>query len=105
MASSEDKIREDALRRRREKDRLRRETETPQERDARFKSRQNKPYMFIEISIIDWPFQIEMINISENILQEFIVLRRCFGSRVRISKKEWRTHYTCSIEIRIMYHG
>jgi len=51
MASSEDRIREDALRRR-ERDRLRRGTETPEERDARFKSRQNKPYMLIEISII-----------------------------------------------------
>jgi len=49
MASSEDRIREDTLRRRRERDRLR-ETETPEERDARFKSRQNKLYMFIEIS-------------------------------------------------------
>jgi len=98
MASSKDTIRENALRRRREKDRLIRETETPKERDARFKSRQNKLYMFIEISIYnDWPFRIEMINISENILQVFIVLRRRFGSCVRISKKEWRTHYTCSI--------
>jgi len=32
-------------------DGLRRETETPEERDARFKSPQNKLYMFIEISI------------------------------------------------------
>jgi len=38
MASSEDRISEDVLRRRRERDRLRRETETPEERDARFKS-------------------------------------------------------------------
>jgi len=52
MASSEDRIREDALRRRRERERLRREMETPEERNARFKSCQNKPYMFIEISII-----------------------------------------------------
>jgi len=37
MASSEDTIREDALSRRRERDRLRRETETPGERDSRFK--------------------------------------------------------------------
>jgi len=44
MASIEDRIREDALRRRRERDRLRRETKTPEERDTRFKSRQNKPY-------------------------------------------------------------
>jgi len=36
MASSEDRIREDTLRRRRERDRLRRETKTPEERDARF---------------------------------------------------------------------
>jgi len=48
MASSEDRIREDTLRRRRERDRLRRETETPEERDTRFKSCQNKPYMFIK---------------------------------------------------------
>jgi len=52
MASSEDRIREDVLRRRRERDRLRREMETPEERDKRFESRQNKPYMFIEMSII-----------------------------------------------------
>jgi len=103
FGSSEDTIREDALRRRKEKDRLRREMEIPEERDARFKSCQNKPYMFIEISIYnDWPFRIEMINISENILQVFIVLRRHFGSRVRISKKEWKTHYACSIEICII---
>jgi len=52
MASSKDIIREDALRRRTERDRLRRETETPEERDTRFESRQNKLYMFIKISII-----------------------------------------------------
>jgi len=48
MASSEDRIRENTLRRR-ESHRLRREMETPEERDARFKSCYNKPYMFIEI--------------------------------------------------------
>jgi len=52
VASSEDRIREDALRRRRERNRLRREAETPEERDTRFESSQNKPYMFIKISII-----------------------------------------------------
>jgi len=37
MASNEDAFREERLRRRREGDRLRRQTETPEERDARLK--------------------------------------------------------------------
>jgi len=46
MVSSEDRIREDALRRRRERDRLRRETETPEERDAKFKDTLYKSYNY-----------------------------------------------------------
>jgi len=41
------RIKEDTLSRRRKRDRLRREMETPEERDARFKSRRNKPYIHV----------------------------------------------------------
>jgi len=37
MASNEDSVTEERLRRRRERDRLRRQTESAEERDARFK--------------------------------------------------------------------
>jgi len=65
------RIKEDTLSRRRERDRLRRETETPEERGARFKSRRNKPYMFIEISdhmsyYIDWPDVENTTDINVN---------------------------------------
>jgi len=50
---------------------LRRETETPEERDARFKSCQNKSYTFIEISdhmlyYIDWPYIENTTDIDMN---------------------------------------